>query len=324
MSNTFIYPMKSRLFYLSVALVIFATASTAQVTDAEKKLKTINTDTIMGWKKGGIFAINLSQTSLTNWAAGGQNSVSVNGILSAFANYKQGKSAWDNSLDLGYGILKQGKQDVMKTDDKIDLLSKFGREAFKNFYWSALGNFRTQMRPGYKYPDTDTKISDRFAPAYLLFAAGLDYKPNSYFSAFIAPLTSKITFVTDKALSDAGAFGVEPGKTSRSEIGGYIRAIWSKNDFKGEFLKNVAVTSKIDLFSNYADKPQNIDITWENLIGLKVNKFISVNFNTVLIYDDDILVPVDRNGNGEFEEFEAPGPRIQFKEILGLGFSYNF
>ena len=316
--------MKSRLFYLSVALVIFATASTAQVTDAEKKLKTINTDTIMGWKKGGIFAINLSQTSLTNWAAGGQNSVSVNGILSAFANYKQGKSAWDNSLDLGYGILKQGKQDVMKTDDKIDLLSKFGREAFKNFYWSALGNFRTQMRPGYKYPDTDSKISDLFAPAYLLFAAGLDYKPNPYFSAFIAPLTSKITFVTDKALSDAGSFGVEPGKTSRSEIGGYIRAIWSKNDFKGEFLKNVAVTSKIDLFSNYADKPQNIDITWENLIGLKVNKFISVNFNTVLIYDDDILVPVDRNGNGEFEEFEAPGPRIQFKEILGLGFSYNF
>jgi len=316
--------MKSRLLFLSAALLMLATASTAQVTDAEKNLKTINTDTIMGWKKGGIFAINLSQTSLTNWAAGGQNSVSVNGILSAFANYKQGKSAWDNSLDLGYGILKQGKQDVMKTDDKIDLLSKFGREAFKNFYWSALGNFRTQMRPGYKYPDTDSKISDLFAPAYLLFAAGLDYKPNPYFSAFIAPLTSKITFVTDKALSDAGAFGVEPGKTSRSEIGGYIRAIWSKNDFKGEFLKNVAVTSKIDLFSNYSNKPQNIDITWENLIGLKVNKFISVNFNTVLIYDDDILVPVDRNGNGEFEEFEAPGPRIQFKEILGLGFSYNF
>ncbi len=316
--------MKSRLLFLSAALLMLATASTAQVTDAEKKLKTINTDTIMGWKKGGIFAINLSQTSLTNWAAGGQNSVSVNGILSAFANYKQGKSAWDNSLDLGYGILKQGKQDVMKTDDKIDLLSKFGREAFKNFYWSALGNFRTQMRPGYKYPDTDSKISDLFAPAYLLFAAGLDYKPNPYFSAFIAPLTSKITFVTDKALSDAGAFGVELGKTSRSEIGGYIRAIWSKNDFKGEFLKNVAVTSKIDLFSNYANKPQNIDITWENLIGLKVNKFISVNFNTVLIYDDDIMVPVDRNGNGEFEELEAPGPRIQFKEILGLGFSYNF
>ena len=316
--------MKRRLILLSVAFLIFATASMAQITDAEKKLKTINTDTIIGWKKGGLFAINLSQTSLTNWAAGGQNSAAVNGIFSAFASYKQGKSAWDNSLDLGYGILKQGKEDVMKTDDKIDILSKYGREAFKNFYWSALANFRTQMRPGYKYPDTDNKISDLFAPAYLLFAAGLDYKPTPYFSAFLAPLTAKFTFVTDRALSDAGAFGVEPGETSRSEMGGYIRAIWSKNDFKDEFLKNVSFTSKIDLFSNYANNPQNIDITWENLIGLKVNRFISVNFNTVLIYDDDIMVPVDRNGNGEFEASEAPGPRVQFKEILGVGFSYNF
>lgn len=316
--------MNSRIIIMSLAFTMLAAASMAQVTEAENKLKTVNTDTIMGWKKGGLFAINLSQTSLTNWAAGGQNSAAVNGILSAFANYKQGKSAWDNSLDLGYGILKQGKEEVMKTDDKIDLLSKYGREAFKNFYWSALGNFRTQMRPGYKYPDTDKKISDLFAPAYLLFAAGLDYKPNPYFSAFLAPLTAKFTFVTDKTLSDAGAFGVEPGETSRSEIGGYLRAIWSKNDFKGEFLKNVAFTSKIDLFSNYAHNPQNIDVTWENLLGLKVNKFISVNFNTVLIYDDDIMVPVDRNGNGEFEASETPGPRVQFKEILGVGFSYNF
>lgn len=316
--------MKTRLIIVSVAFIMLAATSVAQVTEAEKRLKTINTDTIMGWKKGGLFALNLSQTSLTNWAAGGQNSAAVNGIFSAFANYKQGKSAWDNSLDLGYGILKQGKDDVMKTDDKIDLLSKYGREAFGKFYWSALANFRTQMRPGYKYPDTDKKISDLFAPAYLLFAAGLDYKPNPYFSAFIAPLTSKFTFVTDKALSDAGAFGVEPGETSRSELGGYIRAIWSKNDFTNEFLKNVAFTSKIDLFSNYANNPQNIDVTWENLIGLKVNKFLSVNFNTVLVYDDDIMVPVDRNNNGEFEAFEAPGKRIQFKEILGVGFSYNF
>jgi len=313
--------------FLSVILLfsIFASSSLAQITEAEKKLRAVNADTTMGWKKGGLFAINLSQTSLTNWAAGGQNSAAVSGIFSAFANYKQGKSAWDNSLDIGYGILKQGKDaSPMKTDDKFDFFSKYGREAFKNFYWSGLMNFRTQMRPGYKYPDTENKISDLFSPAYLLIAAGMDYKPNPYFSAFIAPLTGKFTFVNDSELSAAGAFGVTPGQNSRSEFGGYLRAIFSKNDFKDEFMKNVAFTSKIDLFSNYGHNPQNIDITWENLIGLKVNKFISVNFNTVLIYDDDIKVPVDRNGNGEFESTEAPGPRTQFKEILGVGFSYKF
>jgi hypothetical protein len=316
-----------KIKFLSVILLfsIFVSASLAQITDAEKRLKAVNADTIMGWKKGGLIALNLAQTSLTNWAAGGQNSAAINGIFSAFANYKQGKSAWDNSLDIGYGILKQGKDaSPMKTDDKFDFFSKYGREAFKNFYWSALMNFRTQMRPGYKYPDTENKISDLFSPAYLLLAAGMDYKPNPYFSAFIAPLTGKFTFVNDPGLSAAGAFGVTPGQNSRSEIGGYFRAIFSKNDFKDEFMKNVAFTSKIDLFSNYSHNPGNIDITWENLIGLKVNKFISVNFNTVLMYDDDIKVPVDRNGNGEFESTEAPGPRTQFKEILGVGFSYKF
>jgi hypothetical protein len=317
--------MKLKFLYVILFFLIFTYASLAQLTDAEKKLRAVNADTIMGWKKGGLFALNLAQTSLTNWAAGGQNSAAVNGIFSAFANYKQGKSAWDNSLDIGYGILKQGKDaSPMKTDDKFDFFSKYGMEAFKNFYWSGLMNFRTQMRPGYKYPDTENKISDLFSPAYLLVAAGMDYKPNPYFSAFIAPLTGKFTFVNDAELSAAGAFGVTPGQNSRSEFGGYLRAIFSKNDFKDEFMKNVAFTSKIDLFSNYGHNPQNIDITWENLIGLKVNKFISVNFNTVLMYDDDIKVPVDRNGNGEFESTEAPGPRTQFKEILGVGFSYKF
>ncbi len=317
--------MRLKLYSVTFVLVLFCTSVSGQITEAEKRLKTVNADTVMGWKKGGVFALNLAQTSLSNWAAGGQSSVAVSGIFSVFANYKQGKSAWDNSLDVGYGLLKQGKNaDYMKTDDKIDFVSKYGREAFKNFYYSGLLNFRTQMRPGYKYPDTERIISDLFSPAYLLLALGMDYKPNPYFSAFLAPLTAKFTFVTNESLSAAGAFGVTPGEKSRSEIGGYIRAIYSRNDFKGEFLKNISFTTKIDLFSNYGHNPQNIDVMWENLIALKVNKFISVNFNTVLLYDDDIKVPVDRNGNGLFESTEAPGPRTQFKEILGIGFSYKF
>jgi len=317
--------MRIRSICLIAILCLVFSSVLAQVTDAEKKLKTLNADTVMGWKKGGVFSINIAQTSLSNWAAGGQNSLAINGLFSGFANYKQGKSAWDNTLDLGYGILKQGKDGiVMKTDDKIDLLSKYGRQAFKDFYYAGLLNFRTQMRPGYKYPDTENKISDIFSPAYLLIAAGIDYKPSPYFTAFLAPLTAKFTFVTNEALSLAGAFGVTPGEKTRSEIGGYIRIAYSRNDFKGEFLKNVAFTTKIDLFSNYRDNPQNIDVMWENLIALKVNKYINVNFNTVLIYDDNIKVPVDRNNNGIFESTEAPGPRTQFKEIFGVGFSYNF
>ncbi|HSL86028.1 MAG TPA: DUF3078 domain-containing protein, partial [Bacteroidales bacterium] len=145
-----------------------------QITEGEKTLRAVRADTTTGWKKGGVLNVNIAQTSLTNWAAGGQNSVALNGLFSLFANYKKDKVVWDNSLDLGYGLLKQGKDaDFMKTDDKIDFLSKYGREAFTNFYYAALLNFKTQMRPGYNYPDVTNKISDLFAPAYLLLAAGM-------------------------------------------------------------------------------------------------------------------------------------------------------
>jgi hypothetical protein len=309
--------MKTKVFSICILFIMeFTCLTNGQVIEGEKNLRTQSADTTQGWKNGGVFAINLAQTSLTNWAAGGQNSVAVNGIFSVFANLKQGKSRWDNSLDLGYGLLKQGKDDFKKTDDKIDFLSKYGREAFKNVYYASLVNFKTQMTPGWDYNvEPKKKISNLFAPAYLLIALGLDYKPNAYLSAFIAPLTAKFTFVTDDTLSARGAFGVEPGEKFRGEIGGYIRVIYTKNDFKSEFMKNISFTTKIDLFSNYADKPQNVDVNWENLIAMKVNKYISVSFNTVLIYDDNTKVPFEN---------KLVGSKVQFKEILGAGFSYKF
>ncbi|NOU17644.1 MAG: DUF3078 domain-containing protein [Bacteroidales bacterium] len=292
--------------------------SIGQVTEAEKTLKTQSVDTTKGWKRGGLIGINFGQTSLTNWAAGGQNSLAANGILSLFASYKKDKNAWDNSLDIGYGILNQeGVKYTKKTDDKIDLLSKYGREAFKNFYYAALINFKTQMDVGYNYPTDSTriKISNKFAPAYVVIALGIDYKPNAYFSIFAAPFTGKLTIVNDQSLADAGAFGVDKGENTKSEFGGYVRMIYSKNDFKGDFLKNVAFTTKVDLFSNYTKDPQNVVVNWETLIALKINKYISVNLSTQLIYDDKIKIADKKN---------VSKPRVQFKEILGVGFSYKF
>ncbi|HEX2969829.1 MAG TPA: DUF3078 domain-containing protein [Bacteroidales bacterium] len=320
--------MKKSMIVLIIVLLNVSTFR-AQITDSEKKLREQKTDTTLGWKNGGVLAVNLAQTSLTNWSAGGQNSFAVNGLLSVFANYKNDVSSWTNSLDIGYGIMKQNGLDTRKTDDKFDFVSKYGRKAFADFYYAALINFKTQLTLGENFPDPanpnqGVKISDLMSPGYLIGAVGLDYKPSAYFSAFIAPLTARFTFVTDDSLSAAGAFGVEPGETVKSEMGAYLRVIYSKNDFKSEFLKNVTLTSKIDLFSNYIENPQNIVVNWENLIAFKINKFISASVNTLLIYDDNIKIPFDRNGNGETEPGEVVGSKIQFKEILGVGLSYNF
>lgn len=268
------------------------------------------TEEIPQWKTGGNIGLTFTQTSLTNWAAGGENTLGTNGYLSLFANYSKGKGAWDNTLDLAYGILKQGEEDLRKSDDKIDFGSKYGYRASKHWFYTALVSFKTQFSDGYKYPDDSTVISTFMAPAYLVASFGMDYKPNDRLTVFLSPITAKFTMVNDDALSAAGSFGLEPGEKFRSEFGGFVKVA-----FKQDIMENVNFQTKVDLFSNYADKPQNIDVNWEVLIAMKVNKFITANLSTQLIYDHDTKI-TDKDGK--------VGPRTQFKEIFGVGFAYKF
>ena len=182
------------------------------------------------------------------------------------------------------------------------------------------------MTAGYNYPNDSVKISGPLAPAYLLGSLGLDYKPNDDFNMYISPVTSKITIVIDQDLANSGAFGVTPADTSggiivskgekaRFELGGYIRM-----EYRKKLMENITVLTKLDLFSNYLSNPQNIDVGWETLLTLKVNKYISATLSAHLIYDDDIDIAGDSDNDGEIEYI----PRTQFKEVLGIGFSYNF
>src|SRR5688500_10621521 len=133
---------------------------------------------------------------------------------------------------MAYGMVKLNDQDAQKSDDKIELNSKYGYDAYKNIWsYTLLLNAKTKFAPGYNYPNDSVKISDFAAPAYVLLALGMDYKPVDYFSVFISPLTAKFTIVTDQDLADAGAFGVDPatyndigqktsdGENIRSEFG---------------------------------------------------------------------------------------------------------
>lgn len=301
--------MRKITIVLSLALALTGINPAASGQDA---------DTTQGWHKSGVFSLNMSQANFTNWAAGGQNSLALNGLVNLGANYRMGKSAWDNALIIGYGKMVQKGNDLgwMKTDDRIDFQSKYGRKATEKWFYSGLMSFKTQMDNGYNYPDTDNKISGLLSPAYLLFSLGMDYKPNPNFSVFLSPLTSKNTIVMDDDLSMAGAFGVEPGKNFRPELGAYVNIAYKKD----EIVKNVNFMTKLDLFTNYLKNPQNIDISWEALLVLKVNEFISATVNTLLLYDDDILIKIDEGSEGE----PVLGKRAQFKEVIGVGFTYKF
>ncbi|MBE0663829.1 MAG: DUF3078 domain-containing protein [Bacteroidales bacterium] len=303
--------MKKPLFILVIALFT-ASFNYAQVTDAEAALKNVKEELPDGWQKGGLFSVGFNQVSLTNWAAGGQNSLSGNSLFNLFADYKKESLIWNTSLDLGYGLMKQGKDQVIKTDDKIDLLSKVGLKATEHWFYAGLLNFKTQMTPGYNYPNDSVIISKFLAPGYLLGALGMDYVPNENFTMFLAPLTGKITFVNDQALADLGSFGVDPGKKSRTEFGGYIRAL-----YKRDITENITFQTKADFFSNYLDEPQNIDVNWETLLLVKAGRFITISFATHLIYDADILFNVNEDGTGGES-------KVQFKQLLGVGLSYKF
>ncbi|MBP8850942.1 MAG: DUF3078 domain-containing protein [Breznakibacter sp.] len=323
-----------RIISLTLILTAISALGFAQILDTEKTLKTQIVDSTEGWKTGGIASITMSQTSLTNWSSGGQNSMSMNGLLVTFARYKKGKNQWDNGLNIGYGLQKQGEvKSYMKTDDKIEISSKYGRQAVGNFFYSGLVTAKTQFSAGYNYPNDSVKISNWMAPAYLTVAIGMDYKPNTYLSAFLAPVTGRFTYVGDDDLANTGAFGVDPaeydalgnmitpGKNLREEFGGYFRLVYNKSDYKSEILKNVAVVTKLDLFSNYLNNPENIDVSWETLIGLKVNKYLTVNLTLHLMYDDDIKITEEDEATGLTVE---KGPNIQFKEILGVGIGYKW
>ncbi len=301
---------------IAFVFLVSATMAFCQVTDAEKQLKTQKEDTVLGWKKGGVININTAQTSLTNWAAGGESSVAIGGLLNLFANNKEAKSLWENYLEVGYGTLKQGKDNGWrKTDDKIDFTSKYGLKAADKFYYAALLNFKTQMANGYNYPNDSVKISSFMSPGYLLLALGIDYKPRDNFGLFFAPLTLKLTFVMDDTLAAHGAFGVDPGKNVKSEFGGYLRVFYTQN-----LMENITLQTKLDLFSNYLHNPQNIDVNWEVLISMKVNKFISATLSTQLLYDDDVVITRVKD-NGTKETFKS---KVQFKEVLAAGLSIKF
>ncbi|MDD3965650.1 MAG: DUF3078 domain-containing protein [Candidatus Neomarinimicrobiota bacterium] len=249
------------------------------------------------WKKGGQGTLNFSQTALSNWSGGGQNALSLNGFVSVFANYKQDILSWDNTLDLAYGVVNQGGV-VQKTDDKIDLSSKFGYTASGNWNYSGILAFKTQMTRG--YADT-LKISSFAAPAYLQIAFGMEYKPNEDISLFISPLSGKMTLVLDPDLAAAGSFGLTPGQKVRGEFGAYAKVQYRKT-----IVENVVFQTKCDIFMNYLENQQFIDVNWEVLLAMKINEFLSASISTQMVYDQDYSA------------------KLQFKETLGIGLSFSF
>lgn len=274
---------------------------------------TILQDTI--WRVNGEFGFKFNQVALSNWAAGGQNSLAWSSTFALDANYLKDRWKWDNFLRLGYGLSKQGENPLNKTDDQILINTNLGYELKGSWYLTFNANFRTQFTKGYDLPNDSVKISTFMSPGYLVAGLGIEYKPNDNFAVILTPVTNKTVFVLDDFLSEQGAFGPDSSATSKREFGAFISLAYKK-----EILKNVTLGTLYTMFSNY-ENLASWDINWDLVIDFKINSFLAANITTNLIYDEDIAIPVDNTGDGIKESF---GPRVQFRQALGIGIAAKF
>jgi len=275
------------------------------------------------WKRGGDFALNFSQTSLSNWSAGGEKSLSFSSVANLFANYKKNKVIWENYAFMAYGMIKAGNRKSVKNNDQINFGSRAGYQMAENWYYTAALLGKSQFATGYKYTSTDTTYTSNFlAPAFLYLSLGLDYKPSDQLFISFAPAMGKATYVRSNVHEVLVSSGmpedlINDGKRSRYEFGAGI--VLRLNG--SYFAKKVTYSSQLELFSNYFDKPQNIDVIWDFQFRCALSKYVSAGVRLNMIYFDSQKT---FSINPQTGITETHGPKLQVKEYFDIGLYYSF
>ena len=222
-----------------------------------------------------------------------------------------------------FGLTKvKNDEYVRKTNDRLEVNSVAGWEINdSNWYYSFFANFRTQFAKGYEYDEVDvldevtgnvvgteivrTETTHFMSPGYLQVGPGMLWKKNENFKVNFAPATARFIFVDDRfttmeGYEDGDYFGVDQGKSMRFEFGASVSAY-----AKFDLVENVTFENMINLYSNYLEDPQNVDLDYTGKLNMKVNDYLSANFIFQTIYDDNAV------------------KAFQVREVLGVGFTYK-
>jgi hypothetical protein len=286
-------------------------------------------DTISHWVKKNRIDFDISEIAFVNWNAGGTSSIS--GLLKGKFNrvYTKDNYNWTNELIVRYGLNKQDGIELRKTEDVLQLNSALGyrQDTLSNWYHTAKFNFATQFTDGYAYPNKEISVSRPFAPAYIFLGLGAEYaSKDKHQLLYLSPFTSKTTMVLDQRLANQGAFGVKKalydldgnliakGEKSKVELGFLLTGFYKKGIFK-----NITVENRLSLYSDYINKFGNVDVDYDLTLELVVNEHVKTNIGMHVIYDDDIKAKEEING----KQFTV-GPKLQLKQILGVGVVYKF
>jgi hypothetical protein len=247
-------------------------------------------DTLGPWTTKGNASLLFNQSTFDNWIAGGENNISGTVGVNYDFNYQKEDWSWDNKVIASYGIVKtRTSAFAKKTDDRLEINSILGKQLSGNWYYSAFLRFKTQFTKGYLYErNTDgAEIRNEYttflSPGYLFFGPGMMWKKSDNLKVNLSPATSKLTFVKSAyTLQDEAYFGVKEGSSVRYELGFNASAY-----YKLDVIANVTFENILNLYSNYLEDPQNVDIDYQLNIVMRINRFLTTNLSFQTIYDDN-------------------------------------
>ena len=304
--------------------------------------------------------VTLGQTSLTNWAAGGDNTVSLAAYVDGNANWKKGDMFWTNRLQLDYGFLWASSKPILqKNMDRIYLESKWGYKApsTRYLYFSANYDFKSQFTSGYDYK-TPASVTDEngeslkgsalrdvwrearelksglLSPAYTNLALGIDFVPNKWFSLNFAPLTGGFVIVTNPELRKTYSMKLKETSTDEMVSAAGDDAVKLGELYKAakfEFGAQLKMDAKVNVNDNFAYSTQVV--VFANYLDIKHcprinwdNRFdwkLAKYFSltmTTNLIYDDTIMIVS---DKDLEQFPNGKARVQFKESIAFGFTYT-
>lgn len=306
---------------------------TSRITHADKTKLLLNLDTlnknktsqlkvdlpaISRWSKGAKFQVHASQNYISsNWYKGGESNMAMTMYAMGYFNYDNRKGLqWDNKAEwkLGlYGMASDSLRWLRVNEDLLRLNSKLGYKAFKNFYYTAEWDFQTSLFNTYK-SNTYVRASGPFSPIRMSLSAGMDYKWKSMVSVFVSPLSYKLIYVADMSYREgvlpeeniAHQVGITDGTRRSNQLGALIRT-----DFDYDFNESIGMEVHFSFFGNYAGKIKGVEVGCEVIGNFKINRFLSAKVSLYPRYDST-TVPAD-----------GGKPKLQFYELISLGFNYK-
>ncbi len=303
-----------KFLFLLYAFIFFCHICTAQESDTSEVI--VERESL--WSLEGSTNLKLAQSAMRNWISGGDDFMAINGILDLTGGYDDTiRHRWMNQFRLEYGITRLGgdKNYVMKNIDLLRISSIYSRTLTKRLSLSASVLFSSQIAQGFKYVENKTDSTfdinlvflTRFmSPGFLEPSLGFTYLPvgqsakdKNAWAIMLFPISGKFTYALDERSAKWRSI-TENGQGKdyvRAEVGSRI-----STNFNKEIMDNLTLNTNLMAFANF-QKFTNVDITFNMLINMRVNKYIGSSLSVDLLYDDDTI------------------GKIQFRNLLNVGLS---